>query len=146
MIGRRAFLAGFAMLGAVALSGCSRECGARCEFGQVSRFTYRYRLSIEVETPEGVAIGSGVLSVRAVDARGLDGMLPLSGTDGEAVVVDLGKRGLLFALLKRDHRKNQREGELSADVTMRAFDRQQQQYERYVPLAQDVAATAAGVI
>ena len=146
MIARRSFLTLSASLGAtLALGGCASECGAVCEYGQVSRFTYRYRLSLEIETPEGVASGSGVLEVRAVDAKGIDGRLPPSSTVGEAVVVDLGRRGSLFALLKRDYRQDQRSGELSADVTLRAANKDQRKYVRSVPLARDIAATE-GVI
>ena len=146
MIARRSFLTLSASLGAtLSLGGCASECGAVCEYGQVSRFTYRYRLSLEIETPEGVASGSGVLEVRAVDAKGIDGRLPMVGTVGEAVVVDLGRRGSLFALLKRDYRRAERSGELSADVTLRVANKDDHKYERYVPLARDIAATE-GVI
>ena len=150
MIARRSFLTLAATLAAslgatLALGGCASECSTVCEYGQVSRFTYRYRLSIEIETPEGLASGSGVLEVRALDAKGIDGRLPLSGKAGEAVVVDLGRRGSIFALLKRDYRQDQRSGELSADVTLRAANKDQRKYERYVPLARDIAATE-GVI
>jgi hypothetical protein len=62
--------------------------------------TWRYRLTIEVDTPESVKSGSSVIEVRAARQPKLT---PETTTDigisGEAVVVDLGQRGLLFSLL-----------------------------------------------
>jgi hypothetical protein len=57
------------------------------------------RLTVEVETPEGLKTGSGVNLVifslePAIGTRGLT-----AGKRGEAVVVDLGSRGVLYALL-----------------------------------------------
>lgn len=64
---------------------------------------WRYRMTVTVETPEGVKTGSAVREVR-VD-RGLK-LLPEMGASveltGEAIVVDLGKRGVLFALIDED--------------------------------------------
>lgn len=59
-----------------------------------------YRLTIEVATPEGVRTGSGVLAAyyrREPELFGARG--GVTGTVGEAVAVDLGARGVLFALL-----------------------------------------------
>lgn len=66
---------------------------------------YRYRLTVEVETPEGLKTGSSVIEVStAVAGRN---SIPTPGAvshriKGEAVTVDLGARGLLFALLRSD--------------------------------------------
>lgn len=65
--------------------------------------TWRYRMTVEVETPEGLKIGS---AVRQVHVQHEPKLLPeMHGFDvsvkGEAVVVDLGERGVLFALLGR---------------------------------------------
>lgn len=65
--------------------------------------TYRYRLTVEVDTPEGLRRGSSVIQVKTQDIIGFPG--PDAGgirtsVKGEAVVVDLGRRGLLFALLR----------------------------------------------
>ena len=65
--------------------------------------TYRYRLTVEVDTPEGLRQGSSVIRVKTQDIIGFPG--PDAGgirtsVKGEAVVVDLGRRGLLFALLR----------------------------------------------
>lgn len=65
--------------------------------------SYRYRLSVEVETPEGVRTGSSVIEVKSRQGAAFPG--PEAGSlveevRGEAVVVDLGSRGTLFALLR----------------------------------------------
>lgn len=67
---------------------------------------YRYRLTVEVETPEGRRSGSSVIEVDTRAVR--SGMAPGStGAEirfrGEAVTVDLGKRGMLFAVLRSDN-------------------------------------------
>jgi hypothetical protein len=64
--------------------------------------TWRYKMTVAVETPEGIKTGS---AVREVSAYTMPRILPEACTvcmglaKGEAVVVDLGKRGVLFALL-----------------------------------------------
>jgi hypothetical protein len=67
--------------------------------------TYRYRLTVEVETPEGVKSGSSVIEVSAALAGKYSipdpGKLSIQYT-GEAVAVDLGQRGVLFALLRSE--------------------------------------------
>lgn len=65
--------------------------------------TYRYRLTVEVDTPEGLKTGSSVIEVRAHKGGGFPG--PEAGgvrgaVRGEAVAVNLGRRGILFALLR----------------------------------------------
>lgn len=62
----------------------------------------RYRVTVEIETPEGIKTGS---AVREVGAYTEPSILPDQGgtsyniTKGEAVVIDLGQRGVVFALL-----------------------------------------------
>jgi len=67
---------------------------------------FRERLTLYVETPEGEATGSSVTEHETGFQDGwLGGMAGHSlvdGMRGEATVVDLGKRGLLFALLSPD--------------------------------------------
>ena len=62
--------------------------------------TWRYKMTVEVETPEGVKTG---YAVREVSVQLVPHFLPeVSSTKtlkGEAVVVDLGERGQVFALL-----------------------------------------------
>ena len=67
-------------------------------------FSYRYRLTLEIETPEGIKTGSGVFQCNTTSSedspfkgfRGAGGRLT-----GEAISVDLGTRGLLFVLLSK---------------------------------------------
>ncbi len=79
---------------AVAMSGTSEEGSKNKAYG------WHYKMTVEVGTPEGVKTGSAVRQM----GNGLVGS-PLSQagnpTDvrGEAVVVDLGERGVLFALI-----------------------------------------------
>lgn len=62
--------------------------------------SWRYEMTVVVETPEGIKTGSAVREISNA-APLLD--LPDAGNpariNGEAVVVDLGERGLLFALI-----------------------------------------------
>lgn len=95
---RRAVLALFGALGSlVLLPGCGNAKAALPD--------YRYRLTVEIETSEGVRTGSSVIEVStAVAGRN---SIPTPGVvshrlRGEAVTVDLGTRGLLFALLRSD--------------------------------------------
>jgi hypothetical protein len=94
---RRALLGLLACGAAAALPGC----GA---FGR-DLPDYRYRLTVEVETPEGLKTGSSVIEVRTALAD--KALLPDANTldiqfTGEAAAVDLGSRGVLFALLRSD--------------------------------------------
>lgn len=64
--------------------------------------TWRYRMIVTVETPEGIKTGSTVREVTSSLAFGLEsGWHHRARLKGEAVVVDLGERGVLFGLL--DH-------------------------------------------
>lgn len=64
--------------------------------------TWRYKITVEIETPEGIKVGSTVREVKAW--RNLVGALPDAPEMeyeiiGEAVVIDLGERGILFRLV-----------------------------------------------
>ncbi len=63
--------------------------------------TWRYRLTVNIETPEGLKSGSAVREVHVVATPpfALPQVGPSIEIRGEAVVVDLGKRGKLFALI-----------------------------------------------
>ena len=68
--------------------------------------TWRYKMTVEVETPEGLKTGSAVREVDVV-LEPRPGYTPypyhsVVKVKGEAVVVDLGKRGVLFALMDVD--------------------------------------------
>jgi hypothetical protein len=69
--------------------------------------TYRYRLAVTVETPEGLRRGSSVIEVRTSKQVGDNVPSIMRGYGvrviGEAAVVDLGRRGLLVALLTASH-------------------------------------------
>jgi hypothetical protein len=73
---------------------------AACGLGRGE--SYRYRLTVNVKTPEGLSSGSSVIEVRHKKGPGFPGpeASQLSTeTSGEAVAVDLGTRGTLFAVL-----------------------------------------------
>jgi hypothetical protein len=62
-------------------------------------YTYRYRLALEVETPDGIRSGSSVIEVRYETFPDFNGRDHVSRVFGEAVFVDLGKRKNLVGLL-----------------------------------------------
>jgi hypothetical protein len=65
--------------------------------------SWRYRLTLEVETPEGVKTGSSVVEVSGnAQARITPESVASFSVKGEAIAVDLAERGVLFALLNRD--------------------------------------------
>lgn len=84
----------FVAISAVAaLAGCSQS------------ETYRYRMTVEVETPQGLRTGSSVIQVRTSKGPAFPGpeAATLStGIRGEAVAVDLPGGQTLFALLRND--------------------------------------------
>lgn len=65
--------------------------------------TWRYKMTLTVQTPEGVKTGSAVREVHIITAPEL---MPLSTSSaysrGEAVVIDLGQQGVLFGLMRGD--------------------------------------------
>lgn len=60
--------------------------------------TYRYRMTVEVDTPRGLRTGSSVIEVVTSHTSGLSGSSFANRIKGEAVAVDL-PGGTLFALL-----------------------------------------------
>lgn len=63
--------------------------------------TWRYKMTVMVETPEGVKTGSAVREITVITGIQITPeSKPISRLTGEAVIVDLGERGVLFALLK----------------------------------------------
>lgn len=107
---RRGFLLGLSSA-AFALAGC----GSRPR-------TVAYRFTLEVETPEGLRTGSNLLQVGISFNDGpLGGIAQTAlsvGVGGEATVVDLGPRGLLFCLLSSD---DDRERSLEQDAMFGAM-------------------------
>lgn len=90
--------------------------------GLFGRDSYRFKMTVELETPDGLRSGSSVYRVRAW--RTSDLMTGGSGSDaellGEAVAVDLPGGKTLFALLRTGSATNW-EGDLP-EVSMRALD------------------------
>jgi len=71
----------------------------------VPSWTYRYRLALEVQVGDRVVTGSSAIQVVYTYVRriSLDGDQEYQfHVTGQAVAVDLGERGILFALLKDD--------------------------------------------
>lgn len=63
--------------------------------------SWRYKMTVVVETPEGIKTGSAVREVSVKDNPKITPeTIPHIEIKGEAVAVDLGARGVLFALLK----------------------------------------------
>jgi hypothetical protein len=66
--------------------------------------TWRYKMTVTVETPEGIRTGSAVREVRQyTDVKIGDVGGGNAYVRGEAVVVDLGYRGKLFMTVGEDH-------------------------------------------
>ncbi len=62
--------------------------------------TFRYKVTVNVETPEGLKSGSAVREVTIMQQPEVTPeSRPHVSVKGEAVVVDLGKRGVLFATI-----------------------------------------------
>lgn len=85
-------------LAAIILSGC-----AVAEEAEDKAPDYRYRLTVEVETPEGLKTGSSVIEVQqSIGRTTMDGFgeLLILRIRGEAVAVDLPDGRTLYALLR----------------------------------------------
>jgi len=66
--------------------------------------TYRYRMTVEVDTPEGLRTGSSVIEVRSSEASNYaipNPRLLSRKISGEAIAVDLPSGQTLFALLSK---------------------------------------------
>lgn len=66
--------------------------------------TWRYKITVSVDTPEGIKTGSAVREVMVVQRENPAPDRPRgkATVKGEAVVIDLGKRGVLFSIIKGD--------------------------------------------
>ena len=94
MMARREVMGLLAGAMSLALSGCGILGGAK---------SYRFRMTVEVETPQGLKIGSSVMEITSYRKMKLTSEEHAGGGSfrGEAVVVDLADSPL-FALLKND--------------------------------------------
>lgn len=77
-----------------------------CAFAEDKAPDYRYRLTVEVETPEGLKTGLSVIEVRQTLVRA--GSVPANQAverrvRGEAAAVNLPGGKTLFALLRSDN-------------------------------------------
>ena len=84
----------FAVASGVLLSACKPS--------KPPSSTYRFRMIVEVETPEGIKSGSGVLEAQGLRTNNLDtgGQGSRTKLEGEAVAVDIAPGKTLFALLR----------------------------------------------
>ncbi len=91
------------------LNGCSR-----------AKYSYRYKLTLSVETPEGVKTGTSVVEINHYEVR-----FPHKGSNiavtGEALYLDLGKgrRPLVTLLTRHDALSFQHYG---LDVLIKVYD------------------------
>lgn len=86
-----------AFLSLLMVKGCKQELA-----DGITRGTWRYKMTVSVDTPEGIKTGSAVREVWNSDSKfklDLPQAVNPAKIRGEAVVVDLGRRGKLFALL-----------------------------------------------
>jgi hypothetical protein len=77
-----------------------------CAFAEDKAPDYRYRLTVEVETPEGVKTGSSVIEVEQLLSRSTAAPAKVGvqrKVRGEAVAVDLPNGKTLFALLRSEN-------------------------------------------
>jgi hypothetical protein len=101
---RRCFITGIAALGALLSTSACGEAGNEALGGGKRYPDYRYRLTVEVDTPEGLRSGSSVIEV-STRMSGRNSLQPdkvSARVRGEAVTVDLGNRGTMFALLRSE--------------------------------------------
>lgn len=110
MMARRGVMGLLAGAATLVLGGC----------GLFGGNSYRFRMTVEVETPQGLRTGSSVYEVEARGGRDLitGGKTSQAELRGEAVVVDLPGGQALFALLKT---QNPLRPDLP-DMSMKALD------------------------
>ena len=123
MIGRRIFAGSILSCLCLGLLGC-----------KVNSTPYHYKLSVEVETPEGARAGSSVIAVHMPNQ--LKGTEVLGGSgpsaQGEAVAIDLPGGKTLFALLR-----SQTNVDWAGSAHLESVDRKQAMFsdkEQYVEM------------
>jgi hypothetical protein len=86
----------------------------------LNRPDHKYRLTINIETPNGIKTGTGVIAVyHAKDGGILPGVGGGTGIKGDAIFVDLGEGRNLVALLARGEHASYVDG--MDDLAWRAF-------------------------
>jgi hypothetical protein len=81
--------------------------------------TWRYKMTVMVSTPEGDKVGSAVREVAVQKGWSpLPEMQPHVSVKGQAVVIDLGERGILFALLRGNRLGSDYGSDLPAHIFM----------------------------
>lgn len=76
----------------MALAGCNVLFGS----------SYRYRLTVEVETPQGLRSASSVIQIRSTQGSGIPNNDLRVSIRGQAIAVDMPDGKTLFALLSSD--------------------------------------------
>jgi hypothetical protein len=94
-------LCAIALVMAIGFAGaCKKEAGA--DDALTASGSWRYKITVSVETPEGIKSGYAIREMsnsRSKNEINLPQSVHPAKIKGEAVVVDLGARGRLFALL-----------------------------------------------
>jgi hypothetical protein len=133
MLIRRKFISGIAALGALLSTSACGEAGNEALGGGKRYPDYRYRLTVEVDTPEGLRSGSSVIEVRT--AMSGDLAIPSPRTistrvRGEAVTVDLGQHGVMFALLRSEYSVDWAAGVLGSSAKRVTYEEVQDEIKR----------------
>jgi hypothetical protein len=90
------------VMAALLLSLSTAACAVAGFSGEYPSAKIRYKMTVEVETPEGIRTGSAVREISMVSRpkrMGESNDTHVRLEKGEAVVVDLGQRGVLFVLM-----------------------------------------------
>ena len=88
------------LLSLLVVTACKKDAGAEDDL--TASGTWRYKITVNVETPEGLKSGYAVREMSSSRSKyelDLPQATHPADVKGEAVVVDLGKRGKLFALM-----------------------------------------------
>lgn len=88
---RRDAIGGMALASAAALAGCGKPSSGR----------YRFRMTVEVDTPQGLRSGSSVMEVSSTLQWQMtsESSALVTGLTGEAVIIDVMPGQTLFALI-----------------------------------------------
>jgi hypothetical protein len=73
-----------------------------CKPSKPASSTYRFKMTVEVETPTGIKTGSGILEAQGLRTNNIDtgGQGSRTKLEGEAIAVDIAPGKTLFALLR----------------------------------------------